>query len=136
MRLYFCILFTEQVACACFYHYRAHNLDAKKRSKLVLPAPQISDSELEEVVKLGVSSENTRLLAEDMGGGETATQELLTSYSVTPVNQQIAARTPRTPASQDVILQVCICVCACVAWMCVHVCAFVCVSSQVPKILF
>lgn len=88
-----------------FYNCRAHNLEAKKRSKLVLPAPQISDSELEEVVKLGMNSENTRLLAEDMGGTEAATQELLTSYSVTPVNQ-IAARTPRTPASQDVILQV------------------------------
>ena len=80
-------------------------MEAKKRSKLVLPAPQISDSELEEVVKLGMNSENTRLLAEDMGGTEAATQELLTSYSVTPVNQ-IAARTPRTPTSQDVILQV------------------------------
>ena len=97
-------------------------MEAKKRSKLVLPAPQISDSELEEVVKLGVSSENTRLLAEDMGAGETATQELLTSYSVTPVNQQIAARTPRTPASQDVILQVCsVCVCVCMcAYMYMH----------------
>ena len=89
-----------------FYNYRAHNLEAKKRSKLVLPAPQISDSELEEVVKLGMNSENTRSLAEDMGGAEVATQELLTSYSVTPVNQRIAARTPQTPASQDVILQV------------------------------
>ena len=88
-----------------FYNYRAHNLEAKKRSKLVLPVPQISDSELEEVVKLGMNSENTRLLAEDMGGAEAATQELLTSYSVTPVSQ-ITARTPRTPASQDVILQV------------------------------
>lgn len=82
-------------------------MEAKKRSKLVLPAPQISDSELEEVAKLGMNSESTRLLAEDMGETETATQELLTSYSVTPINQQIAARTPRTPASQDVILQVC-----------------------------
>ena len=81
-------------------------MEAKKCSKLGLPAPQISDSELEEVVKLGMNSENTRLLAEDVGGTEAATQELLTSYSVTPVNQQIAARTPRTPASQDVILQV------------------------------
>ena len=102
-------------------HYRAHNLEAKKRSKLVLPAPQISDSELEEVVKLGMNSENTRLLAEDMSGTEAATQEILISYSVTPVSQQIAARTPRTPASQDVILQVCmdiilllLCVCVCV----------------------
>ena len=92
----------------CMLLHRAHNLEAKKRSKLVLPAPQISDSELEEVVKLGMNSESTRLLAEDMGETEAATQELLTSYSVTPINHQIATRTPRTPASQDVILQVCI----------------------------
>jgi len=71
---------------------------------LVLPAPQISDSELEEVVKLGMTSEKSRLLAEDTGDSEMATQDLLASYSVTP--QITPARTPKTPASQDVILQV------------------------------
>lgn len=33
----------------------------RKRSKLVLPAPQISDFELEEVVKLGLASEQARI---------------------------------------------------------------------------
>lgn len=35
----------------------------RKRSKLVLPAPQISDFELEEVVKLGLASEQARIQA-------------------------------------------------------------------------
>lgn len=37
----------------------------RKRSKLVLPAPQISDQELEEVVKLGIASEQARQQAEE-----------------------------------------------------------------------
>ena len=85
---------------------RAHNLDAKKHSKLVLPASQVSDSELEEVVKLGMTGEKSRLLVEDTGDSKVDTQDLLASYSVTP--QITPARTPRTPAAQDVILQVCI----------------------------
>jgi len=54
---------------------------------------------------LGMTSEKSRLLAEDAGDDEMATQDLLASYSVTP--QITPARTPKTPASQDVILQVC-----------------------------
>lgn len=77
-----------------------HPDSAKKRSKLVLPAPQISDSELEEVVKLGVASEEARALAQDGG----ASQQLLADYSVTPAMTP-ALRTPRTPASDDIILQ-------------------------------
>ncbi|XP_070568591.1 cell division cycle 5-like protein [Ptychodera flava] len=75
----------------------------KKRSKLVLPAPQISDQELEEVVKLGQASENARLSAEEGGTANGPSQALLSDYSVTP---QIASlRTPKVPASQDNILQ-------------------------------
>ena len=53
-----------------------------------------------------MTSEKSRLLAEDTRDSEMATQDLLASYSVTP--QITPARTPRTPAAQDVILQVCI----------------------------
>ena len=53
-----------------------------------------------------MTSEKSRLLAEDTGDSEMATQDLLASYSVTP--QITPARTPRTPVTQDVILQVCI----------------------------
>ena len=70
----------------------------RKRSKLVLPAPQISDAELEEVVKLGMSSEDA------LGRDEQASQHLLADFSVTPAATPIL-RTPRTPANEDSILQ-------------------------------
>lgn len=75
----------------------------KKRSKLVLPAPQISDQELEEVVKVGQTSEYARQQAEETGGGNTASQALLQDYNVTPGVGNL--RTPRTPAQQDTVLQ-------------------------------
>ncbi|MGH0135288.1 UNVERIFIED_CONTAM: hypothetical protein FKN15_000854 [Acipenser sinensis] len=75
----------------------------KKRSKLVLPAPQISDSELEEVVKLGQASELARQTAEESGITNSASSALLSEYNVT--NNAMALRTPKTPAAQDRILQ-------------------------------
>ena len=76
----------------------------RKRSKLVLPSPQISNSELEEVVKLGLASEGARSMVEE--GTFTASQELLASYTpshtpgatpgATPLSAVLAAgRTPR-----------------------------------------
>ncbi|XP_002733954.1 cell division cycle 5-like protein [Saccoglossus kowalevskii] len=75
----------------------------KKRSKLVLPSPQISEQELEEVVKLGHASENARLTAEEGGSMNGPSQALLSDYSVTP--QITSLRTPKVPASQDTVLQ-------------------------------
>ncbi|KAI7805030.1 cell division cycle 5-like protein [Triplophysa rosa] len=75
----------------------------KKRSKLVLPAPQISDAELEEVVKLGQASEIARQTAEESGITNSASSALLSEYNLT--NSSMALRTPRTPAAQDKILQ-------------------------------
>ncbi|XP_072035693.1 cell division cycle 5-like protein [Amphiura filiformis] len=75
----------------------------KKRSKLVLPSPQISDAELEEVVKLGQASEAARQIAEEGGATNGASQALLSDYNMTPGPQNL--RTPRTPAQQDTILQ-------------------------------
>ncbi|XP_055695365.1 cell division cycle 5-like protein [Lutzomyia longipalpis] len=73
---------------------------AKKRSKLVLPEPQISDLELEQVVKLGRASELAKELASD--GGSDTTEALLTDYSITPS----VTATPRTPAAAaDKIMQ-------------------------------
>ena len=75
---------------------------AKKRSKLVLPSPQISDTELEQIVKLGKASEAARESVVD-GESMRASDTLLQDYSVTP---GAAMRTPRTPmAGQDKILQ-------------------------------
>lgn len=73
---------------------------AKKRSKLVLPDPQISDQELQQVVKLGRASEVAREVA--LESGVETTDTLLNDYSITP---QVGT-TPRTPAPQtDRILQ-------------------------------
>lgn len=78
----------------------------KKRSKLVLPNPQISDQELEEVVKVGQASEFARQQAEESGEGG-ATRALLSDYNAiqTP-GGAMSLRTPRTPAMQDNVLQV------------------------------
>lgn len=75
----------------------------KKRSKLVLPAPQISEVELEEVVKVGYASENARSQAEESGLQNGATQSLLQDYSLTPGAALL--RTPRTPATSDALMQ-------------------------------
>lgn len=73
---------------------------ARKRSKLVLPEPQISDQELQQVVKLGRASEFAREVAAE--SGVETTDSLLADYSITPQ----AGATPRTPAPQtDRILQ-------------------------------
>ena len=73
---------------------------AKKRSKLILPEPQISDQELQQVVKLGKASEVAREVASESGVETTDT--LLADYTVTPQ----ASATPRTPAVQtDRIMQ-------------------------------
>ncbi|GMP22192.1 hypothetical protein CsSME_00000318 [Camellia sinensis var. sinensis] len=55
----------------------------RKRSKLMLPAPQISDNELEEIAKMGYTSD---LLAgsEELIEGNGATRALLANYAQTP----------------------------------------------------
>lgn len=64
----------------------------KKRSKLVLPAPQISDAELQDVVKLGQASAAAKTSVED---GSSASDALLQDYNLTPnVNSLRTARTP------------------------------------------
>lgn len=65
---------------------------AKKRSKLVLPEPQISDQDMQQVIKLGKANDFAKEVAAESGIGTT--DALLGDYSITP---QIAA-TPRTPA--------------------------------------
>lgn len=66
---------------------------AKKRSKLVLPEPQISEQELQQVVKLGRASEVAKEVASE--SGIETTDALLADYSITP---HVSAMTPRTPA--------------------------------------
>ena len=76
----------------------------KKRSKLVLPAPQITESELEEVVKMGRTSEN--IAAEANAGGSGASNMLLSNYTFnTPAAGTTVMRTPRTPATGASIME-------------------------------
>eukprot|EP01137_Pigoraptor_chileana_P023732 Opistho-2@90526 len=80
-----------------------------KRSKLVLPAPQVSETELEEIVKMGYASEEARQAVEGARAGtNAATRGLLSEYPMTPamagMTPSNALRTPRTPAHHDVIL--------------------------------
>ncbi|GFZ14351.1 cell division cycle 5 [Actinidia rufa] len=70
----------------------------RKRSKLMLPAPQISDHELEEIAKMNYASD---LLtgSEELTEGSGATRALLANYSQTPRQGMTPLRTPqRTPA--------------------------------------
>jgi pre-mRNA-splicing factor CDC5/CEF1 len=73
----------------------------RKRSKLVLPAPQISDLELEEVVKLGLASETARQQAEESGTPQV-TGQLIGNYQMTPDITRL--RTPMMPAAEDTVL--------------------------------
>jgi len=71
--------------------------EERQRSKLSLPEPQVSDAELEQVVKLGRASE----IAKDV----VDSNELLGDYSVTSTPQAInSVRTPKTALSRDHIL--------------------------------
>lgn len=70
----------------------------RRRLPLSLPAPQVSENELEEIVKLGKST----LMAAPEGSGLTATQALVGDYS------QVfrPSKTPlRTPQQEDIIMQ-------------------------------
>lgn len=72
----------------------------RKRSKLMLPPPQISDQELEEIARMGYASD---LLAgnQELVEGSGATRSLLANYSQTPRQGMTPMRTPqRTPAGK------------------------------------
>ncbi|XAR64899.1 hypothetical protein NMG60_11008788 [Bertholletia excelsa] len=72
----------------------------RKRSKLMLPAPQISDRELEEIAKIGNAGD---LLAggEELAEGSGVTRALLANYAQTPRQGMTPLRTPqRTPAGK------------------------------------
>jgi pre-mRNA-splicing factor CDC5/CEF1 len=78
-----------------------NNLEpTRKRTKLVLPTPQISDQELEEVVKLGQASEYARQQVEE--SGTPFTGQLLENYTVTPDISKL--RTPMLASHQDTVL--------------------------------
>ena len=73
----------------------------RKRSKLVLPEPQISDRELEDIYKLAKQNKQIVESAEENGG---ASQVLLNDYSADAAEKLATLRTPKVPESQDTIL--------------------------------
>mmetsp|Transcript_54097 Transcript_54097/g.124546 ORF Transcript_54097/g.124546 Transcript_54097/m.124546 type:complete len:794 (-) Transcript_54097:102-2483(-) len=68
----------------------------RKRGKLMLPPPQVTDRELEGVVKASASA-----FVDDDGSG--ATRALMSSYEQTPSAQSM--RTPRSAAAGDTVLE-------------------------------
>eukprot|EP00252_Welwitschia_mirabilis_P026273 TRINITY_DN853_c0_g3_i1.p1 TRINITY_DN853_c0_g3~~TRINITY_DN853_c0_g3_i1.p1 ORF type:complete len:1058 (-),score=318.66 TRINITY_DN853_c0_g3_i1:523-3696(-) len=71
----------------------------RKRSKLMLPPPQISDRELEEIAKMGYAGD--ALGDEELAGGSGAARALLANYGQTPRLGTTPLRTPqRTPGGK------------------------------------
>ncbi|CAO3607013.1 unnamed protein product [Mucor hiemalis] len=68
-----------------------------KRRKLVLPAPQVGEQELEDIVKSGFAGENAKNLV--LENEVDATQGLIGDYEFTP--NRLTTRTPRAPPSND-----------------------------------
>jgi pre-mRNA-splicing factor CDC5/CEF1 len=67
-----------------------------RRRALNLPAPQVSDAELEDIVKMGMAGERAVKAA---GEDDTDAQRLVSSYSNTV--GQTPIRTPQAPAQED-----------------------------------
>ncbi|RYP92513.1 hypothetical protein DL770_001379 [Monosporascus sp. CRB-9-2] len=70
---------------------------SSKRRALVLPSPQVSDSELEDIVKMGMMGERANLLAQ--ASQNDATRGLVNTYST--LNTQTPIRTPMAPPEED-----------------------------------
>lgn len=69
---------------------------SSKRRALNLPAPQVGEGELEDIVKMGMIGERANTMAE--GDGD-ATRGLVNSYSA--LNTGAPIRTPKAPAHED-----------------------------------
>lgn len=70
---------------------------SSKRRALVLPSPQVSEGELEDIVKMGMIGERANLLAQS--SENDATRGLVNTYST--LNSQTPIRTPMAPAQED-----------------------------------
>ncbi|KAL2371661.1 pre-mRNA-splicing factor cef1 [Blastomyces gilchristii SLH14081] len=70
---------------------------SSKRRALVLPSPQVSETELEEIVKMGMAGERaSKMAGEEENDG---TRGLISNYSAIVGGTPI--RTPRAPAEED-----------------------------------
>ncbi|KAI8310258.1 Pre-mRNA-splicing factor [Colletotrichum sp. SAR11_59] len=70
---------------------------SSKRRALNLPAPQVSEGELEEIVKMGMVGERANIMARE--SENDATRGLVSEYST--LNNSAPIRTPRAPAQED-----------------------------------
>ncbi|KAF4631912.1 hypothetical protein G7Y89_g6217 [Cudoniella acicularis] len=70
---------------------------SSKRRALVLPAPQVGEGELEEIVKMGMIGEKANIVARS--SENDATRGLVNTYST--INSGAPIRTPRAPAQED-----------------------------------
>lgn len=70
---------------------------SSKRRALVLPAPQVGEGELEEIVKMGMMGERANTIARS--SENDATRGLVSTYST--INSGAPIRTPRAPAQED-----------------------------------
>lgn len=70
---------------------------SSKRRGLVLPAPQVGESELEEIVKMGIVGERANQMARS--SENDATRGLVGAYNT--INTGAPIRTPRAPAQED-----------------------------------
>jgi pre-mRNA-splicing factor CDC5/CEF1 len=77
------------------------NEPVKKRSKLMLPEPQINDFELEQVVKLGM---NAVLATSQAQASHSSNDLLLNDYNQMKPIDLTSLRTPKLPEQQDNIL--------------------------------
>ncbi|KAJ3156417.1 CDC5 cell division cycle 5-like protein [Geranomyces variabilis] len=76
----------------------AEQLQFTERKKLSLPAPQVGESEIEEIVKIGAAGENAKAIVDSEEFA--ASRGLLGDYS-SNFNAGTPLRTPRTPAVGD-----------------------------------
>jgi pre-mRNA-splicing factor CDC5/CEF1 len=74
-----------------------------KRRKLHLPAPQVGEHELEQIVKLGSSGEFAQSMVNE--SEHEATRSLMGSYSIVDAEKTLAIRTPRLEAHADTVMQ-------------------------------
>ncbi|BGP56166.1 hypothetical protein JCM8202_005934 [Rhodotorula sphaerocarpa] len=79
---------------------RREEQQISKRRKLVLPGPQVSETELEDLVKIGRAGESARAMVDE--NGNEASQGLLGEYSA--IGNAREARTPRTAPQHDNVM--------------------------------
>jgi pre-mRNA-splicing factor CDC5/CEF1 len=70
---------------------------SSKRRALNLPAPQVNEAELEEIVKMGMVGERANMMARE--SDNDATRGLVSNYSA--LNTSAPIRTPKAPEQED-----------------------------------